>query len=179
MILRIESVKCCKVWTNEDTQRNRLGLVANRMCMGYKGFPYNRGLCIGLAIGNGWLPNWISKLTSNQRLIILSSIAGFALLLIGMVQTNSRALMMLLFGVSGLFIGLAVTLITVKISNSVDDAIQGEVMGVQLSLRVLGDGIICLLGGFLLLLSSKLLSCLLHCWQQALLLIMLKKRESN
>ena len=44
---------------------------------------YNGGLCIGLAIGNGWLPSWISKFTSifNQRLIILSSIAGFALLL--------------------------------------------------------------------------------------------------
>lgn len=30
-------------------------------------------------------------------------------------------------------------------------------MGVQLSLRVLGDGIICLLGGILLLLSSKMI----------------------
>lgn len=118
---------------------------------------YNGGLCIGLAIGNGWLPSWISKFTSNQRLIILSSIAGFALLLLGMVQANSMALMLSLFSISGLFIGLAVTLITVKISNSVDDTIQGEVMGVQLSLRVLGDGIICLLGGFLLLLSAKII----------------------
>lgn len=118
---------------------------------------YNGGLCIGLAIGNGWLPSWISKFTSNQRLIILSSIAGFALLLIGMVQTNSMALMLSLFSISGLFIGLAGTLITVKISNSVGDTIQGEVMGVQLSLRVLGDGIICLIGGFLLLLSSKII----------------------
>lgn len=118
---------------------------------------YNAGLCIGLAIGNGWLPSWTSKFTSNQRIVILSSIAGFAFLLFGMVQTNSMALMLFLFSISGLFIGLAVTLITVKISNSVDDTIQGEVMGVQLSLRVLGDGIICLLGGFLLLLSSKII----------------------
>lgn len=118
---------------------------------------YNGGLCIGLAIGNGWLPSWISKITSNQRLTILSSIAGFALLLIGIVLANSMALMLLLFTICGLFIGLAVTLITVKISNSVDDTIQGEVMGVQLSLRVLGDGLICLLGGFLLLLSSKII----------------------
>lgn len=118
---------------------------------------YNGGLCLGLALGNGWLPNWISKFISNQRLIILGSIAGFALLLIGIVQTNSTVLMLLLFSISGIFIGLAVTLITVKISNSVDDTIQGEVMGVQLSLRVLGDGMICLLGGFLLLLSSKII----------------------
>jgi len=118
---------------------------------------YNAGLCVGLAIGNGWLPNWMSKFTTNQRFLILSSIAGFALLLLGIILTNSTALMLLMFTVSGLCIGLAVTLVTVKISNSVDDTIQGEVMGVQLSLRVLGDGIICLLGGFLLLLSSKII----------------------
>jgi MFS family permease len=118
---------------------------------------YNGGLCVGLALGNGWLPQWISKFTSNQRLMILGSIAGFALFLIGMILTNSTVLMLLLFSISGLFVGLAVTLITVKISNSVGDAVQGEVMGVQLSLRVLGDGIICLLGGFLLLLSSKII----------------------
>lgn len=64
---------------------------------------------------------------------------------------------MLLFALSGLAIGLAITLITVKISDSVSDAIQGEVMGVQVSLRVLGDAIICLLGGVSLLLSSKLI----------------------
>ena len=63
------------------------------------------------------------------------------------------ALMLSLFSISG----LAVTLITVKISNSVDDTIQGEEMGVQLSLRVLGDEIICLLGGFLLFLSVKII----------------------
>lgn len=118
---------------------------------------YNGGLCVGLAIGNGWVPSWISKFTSHQRPIILSSIAGFSLLLIGMLLTNSMGLMLFLFSMSGLFIGLAVTLITVKISNSAADANQGEVMGVQLSLRVLGDGIICLLGGFLLLLSAKII----------------------
>lgn len=65
--------------------------------------------------------------------------------------------MMLLFAFSGIVIGAAVTLLTVKISNSVSEAVQGEVMGVQLSLRVLGDAIICLFGGALLLLSSRLI----------------------
>ena len=64
---------------------------------------------------------------------------------------------MLLFGLCGLVIGLAVTLITVKISDTAPDTIQGEVMGVQLSLRVLGDAMICLFGGALLLLSPKLI----------------------
>ena len=65
--------------------------------------------------------------------------------------------MMLLFALSGLVIGLAVTVFTVKISDSAPSAIQGEVMGVRLSLLVLGDAIICLFGGALLLLSPKLI----------------------
>ncbi len=117
---------------------------------------YNGVLCVALAVGNGWLPTYFSSRVSN-RLVILCSIGGFTLFLIGIVLANSTVLMVLLFALLGLVIGLAVTLITVKISDSVSSAIQGEVMGVQLSLRVLGDAIICLLGGVLLLLSSKLI----------------------
>ena len=117
---------------------------------------YNAILCLGLAIGNGWLPTFVSARVSN-RLAILYSIAIFPIFIIGMVLTNSPALMMVLFGLSGLLIGLVVTLLTVKISNSVEDDIQGEVMGVQISLRVLGDALICLLGGVLLLVSAKLI----------------------
>lgn len=117
---------------------------------------YNGVLCVALAVGNGWLPTYCASRVSN-RLAILCSIGGFTLFVIGIVLTNSTYLMILLFALLGLVIGLAVTLITVKISDSVSNAIQGEVMGVQLSLRVLGDAIICLLGGVLLLISSKLI----------------------
>ncbi len=117
---------------------------------------YNGLLCLALAVGNGWLPSFTSSRLPN-RLAIFCSIAGFALFLIGIILTDSTILMMILFFLSGLVIGLAVTLITVKISNSVTDTVQGEVMGVQISLRVLGDAIICLLGGALMLLSSKLI----------------------
>jgi MFS family permease len=117
---------------------------------------YNGVLCIGLVIGSGWLPSFFSYRVSN-RLSIIGAIGGFALFLIGIVAVNSTLLMMLLFALSGLVIGLALTLITVKISDSVSDAIQGEVMGTQMSLRVLGDGIICLFGGALLILSPKLI----------------------
>jgi MFS transporter, DHA1 family, tetracycline resistance protein len=117
---------------------------------------YNGVLCIALAIGNGWLPSLISARVSN-RLAIICSTGALALFLLGMVVTNSPSLMMFLFALSGFVIGLAVTVITVKISNTVPDNIQGEVMGVQLSLRVLGDALICLFGGTLLILSSKLI----------------------
>lgn len=121
---------------------------------------YNGVLCLGLAIGNGWLPTFFSLRESNRLpiwLLIFYAIGGFALFLIGIIIVDSIFLMMLLFALCGLAIGLAVTLLTVKISDSVSDAIQGEVMGIQLSLRVLGDGIICLFGGALLILSPKLI----------------------
>jgi MFS family permease len=117
---------------------------------------YNTVLCLALAIGNGWLPHHVSSRFSN-RLAVIFSIGAFALFLIGITVTNSDLMMMVLFTLSGFVIGLGVTLITVKISNSVAATIQGEVMGVQLSLRVLGDAIICFFGGVLLLISPKLI----------------------
>lgn len=117
---------------------------------------YNGVLCLALAVGNGWLPTFFSARIS-KRVAILCSIGGFALFILGIVLTDSTLLMLVLFALSGLAIGLATTLITVKISDSVSDVIQGEVMGVQISLRVLGDALICLFGGALLLLSSKLI----------------------
>lgn len=117
---------------------------------------YNGILCVALAVGNACLPGFFTTRFS-RRVAIICSIAGFSLILVGVVLTNSGAVMLTLFGLGGLLIGLAVTLITVKISDSVSDDIQGEVMGVQLSLRVLGDAFICLLGGGLLLISPKLI----------------------
>ncbi len=117
---------------------------------------YNSMVCIALAVGNGWFAGYFSKRYPSP-LGIIGAMGGFALFMLGTVLINQPVLMMMLFGLCGLVIGLGVTLITVKISDSVADNIQGEVMGVQLSLRVLGDAVICLLGGALLLLSSKLI----------------------
>ena len=117
---------------------------------------YNSILCIALAIGSGGLPSFFSSPGTNY-LSIIGGIGGFALFLIGMIVTESIFSIMILFALSGLVIGLASTLITIKISDSVSDTIQGEVMGIQISLRVLGDGLICLCGGGLLIVSSKLI----------------------
>lgn len=117
---------------------------------------YNSILCIALAVGNGWLASYASSRYSSRRLLLIS-MGGFALLLIGMTLTNESFIMVGLFGLSGLLIGLGVTLLTVKISDTASNLIQGEVMGVQLSLRVLGDAVICLLGGLFLILSSKMI----------------------
>ncbi len=122
---------------------------------------YNSLLCVALAVGNGWLAPFSSTRFLARRGIILS-IGGFAFLLLGIVLTNQTLMMMGLFTLCGLAIGLGWTLITVKISDAVPDTIQGEVMGVQMSLRFLGDALICILGGLLLLVSQTDLisSCL-------------------
>ncbi len=117
---------------------------------------YNGIVCFSLAIGSGILPGFFSSRISN-RLAVLLAMGALVLILIGIVLANSVFPMMLLFALSGLVIGLTTTLLTVKISDSVSETIQGEVMGVQMSLRVLGDAMICLLGGALLLFSSKLI----------------------
>ncbi len=117
---------------------------------------YNGVLCIGLAIGNGWLPAYFTSMAAKKR-GIMGSMGSFALCLLGVLFTDSVFFMLLLNVFAGIAIGIAATLITVKISDSVSDAIQGEVMGVQMSLRVLGDALICLFGGILLVLSPKLI----------------------
>lgn len=117
---------------------------------------YNGILCLALALGNGWLPTFASSFITKRQAIIGSS-GGFAALLIALVLIESPFLMYLFFAISGLLIGLIVTTITVKISDSVPSSIQGEVMGVQIALRVLGDALICLCGGAMLLVSPQLI----------------------
>jgi DHA1 family tetracycline resistance protein-like MFS transporter len=117
---------------------------------------YNGVLCIGLALGNGWLARLISHRTSS-RLVILNAMGVFALLLLGTVLTHSPFFMLAWFALAGIAIGLASTLLTVQISDAAPEQKQGEVLGTQLSLRVFGDGLICLFGGALLILSSRVI----------------------
>jgi MFS family permease len=117
---------------------------------------YNGILCCTLAIGNGYLPTFAATRISNRQAILYSS-GVLAACLFAMAITNSPPMMMTLFALCGLAISLSVTLITVKISDCAVPTIQGEVMGVQISMRVLGDAIICLFGGALLLISPKII----------------------
>lgn len=135
---------------------------------------YNAVLCVGLAIGNGWLPTFASSRLSSRSSIV-GAMGSFAFLVLGIAFLNSTFWMLVFFALTGLAIGLAVTLITVKISDSASDAIQGEVMGTQLSLRVLGDGIICLFGGALLILSSKIILLLSAALSAAAMIYYYKK----
>src|SRR5262249_1316455 len=87
---------------------------------------YNAVLWFSLAVGNGWFASYFSKRYSSWYGII-GSTAGLAFFLLGMVVTDRSYAMLALFGLSGLVIGLGVTLLTVKISDSASESIQGEV----------------------------------------------------
>lgn len=113
---------------------------------------YNSVLCLALALGSGWFMRMLTKHFASEAIMVVST-AAMTLLLVAIVYTDGTTAMLLWFILIGFAIALCTTLLTVLISDSVSDAIQGEVMGVQMSLRVLGDAVICLLGGVLLLIS--------------------------
>ena len=122
---------------------------------------YNAALSFTLAIGAGWLPHHLSLRFSIERVIVtamLTTAIIFGLLVI----FASPILAFLLFGLVGLSISTSNTNMTIEVSNSADATIQGEAMGAQLSLRMLGDAIICLAGGFLIV-SSVILPIVFSC----------------
>lgn len=113
---------------------------------------YNGILSIALAFGNGWLSHRLSRSFPAEP-IVKTSMLVTALILIGIVLMPSEALVLILFGIIGLSIAVSINTITVKISHVSDPAIQGEVMGTQFGLRMLGDALICLVGGVMIMTS--------------------------
>ena len=111
---------------------------------------YSSPICLGLIIGNGYLGSRLKK-----GPVLLLSMATFVIVMIQVAYLNVGWMIFSLFALAGAAIGVTVTLLTVRISNAASEQEQGAVMGVQQSLRVLGDAIICLFGGALLILSSK------------------------
>lgn len=114
----------------------------------------NSVLAVSIGVGGAGFSSLLAK-RYGSRQVIPALIFCFALTLFVIAFTETLLLMYVLFGLIGFFIGSCATMLTVQVSNAAPDTIQGEVMGVQTSLRVLGDAIICLAGGILLALSAK------------------------
>lgn len=123
---------------------------------------YNTALSSALILGSGLLPYYLSLYFSINRVIIVSMI--FTAIILGLIAAFPyQILVFFLFGLIGFSIATVTTNITIQVSNSASKNIQGEVMGAQLSLRMLGDAGICLIGGFLIIYSVILpiaISCL-------------------
>ncbi|KTD72591.1 MFS transporter [Legionella tucsonensis] len=113
---------------------------------------YNAALSAALALGAAWLPHHLLKHMPIHKMIILAMIIT-ALIFAAMVAVQYPSTLFLFFTFIGFSITTVTTTMTIHISNMSHTAIQGEVMGVQLSLRTLGDAIICFVGGFLIVLS--------------------------
>lgn len=113
---------------------------------------YNGALCLALALGNGWAAGFSAR-SLGARNAIAIGMALLAIALVGLVLTPNNALLFCFFVLSGLGIAIGVTNLTIAISDSASEHIQGEVMGVQQSLRVFGDGAICIIGGLILSVS--------------------------
>ncbi|MDP1604695.1 MAG: MFS transporter [Legionella sp.] len=122
---------------------------------------YNAALSFTLAIGAGLLPYRLSLYFSVERVVITSMLLTsifFGL----MVIFPSYILAFILFALVGLSIAIVNTSLTIQVSNAADSLVQGEAMGAQVSLRMLGDALICLIGGFLIV-SSVILPIALSC----------------
>jgi DHA1 family tetracycline resistance protein-like MFS transporter len=123
---------------------------------------YNGILSVALGIGSVWLPHHLAQYFSIKRIVAVGMLIT-AMIFILLTIFPSPIFAFVLFGLSGLSIATVNTNMTVQISNTAHQTIQGEAIGTQLSLRMLGDALICLTGGFLILSSFTLplaLSCL-------------------
>lgn len=115
---------------------------------------YNLVLSATLSFGS-LLPHWLSKRFSIYNMILTGIISTTAILA-SIILFNNQMITMLLFFLSGITITIVIVNLTVLLSDSADESIQGEVMGTQLGLRMLGDGIICILGGLIMMHSASI-----------------------
>lgn len=139
---------------------------------------YNAALSAALALGAVWLPYHLSQHMPIHKMIILAMITT-ALIFAAMVAVQYPSTLFLFFTFIGFSITTVTTTLTIHISNMSHTAIQGEVMGAQLSLRTLGDAIICFVGGFLIVLSlitPIILCCITALTAGVLCLVYLKPR---
>ncbi|MFJ1269902.1 MFS transporter [Legionella lytica] len=113
---------------------------------------YNAALSATLAFGASWLPYHLSKRMPIHRAII-GAMMVTALIFAAMIIFQHPIPMFLFFALIGFSITSVTTTMTIHISNRSHTAIQGEVMGAQVSLRTLGDAIICIAGSFLIVAS--------------------------
>lgn len=116
---------------------------------------YNAVLSISLTVGGAFVAGWLAERYPDRRILFWSMLTMTVELSI-MPITSLPVGMTTLFILLGLSISVTTTNLTVQVSDAVSDKIQGEVMGVQTSLRVLGDTVICLAGGTMLAVSPAL-----------------------
>ena len=113
---------------------------------------YNVILCVALAVGGAYLPQKLIKHYSPHHIVIMAMML-FVLFMWLITFVSSLTLLFILFGLMGFVIPMASTVMNVEISDTAGAGIQGKVLGMQWGLRMLGDALICFIGGALILYS--------------------------
>ena len=114
---------------------------------------YSVTLSLALSIGSLWLPHILRKkknpIAYRPHLLLIFVFAmGLLLVASGPIGLNVH------FFIVGLSYSAINIIQTVIISDNVDEHEQGEVMGLQWGLRMLGDSALCIVGSLLLWGSS-------------------------
>lgn len=113
---------------------------------------YNVLLSFSIAMGGIWLPVRLATKFSSRTIVIATTFI-FSLILLAIIITSSMHSLLLLFILIGLMIPIPSTVMNVQLSDIAGQYLQGKMMGMQWGLRMLGDAIICLSGGFLIIYS--------------------------
>lgn len=138
---------------------------------------YSATLSLALSIGSLWLPQWLKNHNKPAFYRLpLSTIYVFSLL--ALLFVSGTILLNLHFLLVGLAYSAFNTIQNVIISDQAASHEQGEVMGLQWGLRMLGDSLLCLLGSMLLMHKGSypiILSVLLA--MITLVIVSLQKRK--
>lgn len=110
---------------------------------------YSATLSLALSIGAFWLPRWI-KSKGNPETFRSFLAMMFAISLLSLLFAFGPLTLNMHFFAVGLVYAALNTIQSVIISDEAGSHEQGEVMGLQWGLRMLGDSFLCIIGSFLL-----------------------------
>lgn len=114
---------------------------------------YSVTLSFGLSIGSLWIPQVLRKY-KNPMSYRIPLLCVFILALIWLLLAETFLSLNLHFLIAGIFYATINTIQSVMISDNANEKEQGEIMGLQWGVRMLGDGILCIVGSLLLLRGS-------------------------
>ena len=116
---------------------------------------YTVMLSVAIGIGCGWLSFSLTRFFKSRQLI-LTSVATIAVVLTALLFAPPLWLLLILFVIIGFALGVATPHYTLQVSEAAESHIQGEVFGTLWGLRMLLDGTISIVGGFLLIVAYQL-----------------------
>lgn len=105
-------------------------------------------LSIAMGVTQIFLVGLSNKFFKSEIIVINFGLL-FACFLVSLIFPSKLSTLYIIFPLMGLCIGLVGTHLPAYVSNKTMEFNQGAVMGLVMSLRYLGDGIICIAGGYL------------------------------